>query len=138
VEVKVTPAISTEENGRLTDKFYTLPLEMSKIEGMALSWTLVHPITADSPFAGLTKEDIASTDIEVMVFLKAFDTVFSNTVVSRTSYISSEIKWGAKFRLMYHPNTDKSKTILNIDQLNDYDLVDLPPAATEPIAEIQS
>lgn len=137
-EVKVTAAISTEENGRLTDKFFTLALEMSKIEGLALSWTLVHPITAESPFAGLTKEEIAATDIEVMVFLKAFDTVFSNTVVTRTSYISSEIKWGAKFRLMYHPNTDKSKTILHIDQLNDYDLVELPPAATEPIAEVQS
>jgi|GEM_PF-4883591 len=30
---------------------------------------------------------------------------------------------------MYHPNADKSKTVLNIDQLNDYDKVELPVPA---------
>lgn len=126
VEVKVTTAITTEENGKLTDKFYNLKLEMARIEGLALSWTLVHPINEESPFAGMGKEDIAATDIEIMVFVKAFDSVFSNTVVTRTSYISSEIVWGGKFKMMYKPNEDKSKTILNLDQLSDYDVVELP------------
>jgi len=126
VEVKVTMAVTTEENGKLTDKFYNLKLELSKIEGLALSWTLVHPITEDSPFAGMTKEDIAATDTEVMVFVKGFDDVFSNTVVARTSYITQEIIWGGKFRIMYHPNHDKSKTVLNLDQLDEYDIMELP------------
>lgn len=129
VEVKVTMAITTEENGKLTDKFFDLPLEYSKISGLALSWTIVHPIDDKSPFYGLSKEDIASTDIEIMVFIKAFDEIFSNSVVSRTSYVSSEIVWGAKFRLMYHPNADKSKTVLEIDKLNDFDFVALPETA---------
>lgn len=126
VEVKLTMAITSEENGKLTDKFFNLDLEFSKINGLALSWTIVHPIDDKSPFYGLSKEDIANTDIEIMVFVKAFDEVFSNSVVSRTSYVSSEIVWGAKFRMMYHPNEDKSKTILTIDKLNDFDLVALP------------
>lgn len=129
VEVKVTMAVTTEENGKQTDKFYSLKLEISKIEGLALSWTLVHAITDDSPFAGMTKEDIAAADLEVIVFVKAFDDVFSNTVVARTSYISPEIVWGGKFRMMYEPNEDKSKTILNVDQINDYDIVPLPAQA---------
>lgn len=126
VEVKPTMAITTEENGKLTDKFYSLKLEMNKIDGLALSWTLVHPINEDSPLFGFTKEDIASTDIEIMVFVKGFDSVFSNTVMARTSYINTEIIWGAKFNIMYAPSKNRNKTILHLNKLNEYQLVSLP------------
>lgn len=126
VEIKVTMAITSEENGKLTDKFFTLDLELDKINTLALSWTVVHPITEISPFYGFTKEEIAATDIEILVFVKAFDEVFSNNVVTRTSYVSSEIVWGGKFRMMYHPNDSKSKTILDLEKLNSFDLVKLP------------
>lgn len=126
VEVKLTMAITVEEDGKLLDSFYTLDMEMSKINGLALSWTIVHPITETSPFYGLTKVDISAADMEIMVFVKGFDEVFSNNVVSRTSYISSEIIWGAKFNIMYHPNGDKSKTILDLQKINDYKETPLP------------
>jgi inward rectifier potassium channel len=126
VEVKLTMAITAEENGKLSDKFYNLDLELSKINTLALSWTIVHAITEDSPFYGLSKEDIAAADMEIMVFVKAFDEVFSNNVVSRTSYVSSEIVWGAKFNMMYHPNDDKSKTVIDIGRLNDFNSAPLP------------
>lgn len=128
VEVKLTMAVTTEENGKLTDQFYDLDLEYARITGLSLSWTIVHPIDEKSPFYGLNEKDIASMDIEVMVYVKAFDQVFSNNVISRTSYISSEIIWGAKFRMMYEPNEDKSKTILDLQKLNAYDRVELPAA----------
>ena len=126
VEVKLTLAITNEENGKLTDKFFDLPLEFSKINGLALSWTIVHPIDDKSPFYGLSKEDIANTDMEIMVFLKAFDQVFSNNVITRTSYVSAEIVWGAKFKMMYHPSEDKNKTILDVSKLNEYEKMPLP------------
>ncbi|HUR65043.1 MAG TPA: ion channel [Chitinophagaceae bacterium] len=129
VEVKLTMAVTTEENGKQTDKFFDLPLEISKINGLALSWTIVHPIDDKSPFYGLSKEDIAAMDIEIMVFIKGFDDVFSNTVIARTSFISHEIIWGAKFRMMYEPNQDKTKTILKMDMLNEFDEVSLPKPA---------
>jgi inward rectifier potassium channel len=129
VEVKLTMAVTGEENGKLTDKFYNLDMEISKINALALSWTIVHPIIEASPFYGLSKEDIAGMDIEIMVFVKAFDEVFSNNVVTRTSYISSEIVWGAKFKMMYHPSEDKSKTIIDLDLLNDFEEKTLPDSA---------
>ncbi|MBK7289965.1 MAG: hypothetical protein KBF82_03070 [Chitinophagaceae bacterium] len=125
LEVTLTMAITTEENGKLTDQFFSLDMEISKINSLALSWTIVHPINEASPFHGLSKEDISRTDIEIMVFVKAFDEVFSNNVVSRTSYISNEIVWGAKFNMMYHPNEDMSKTILTLDKLNSYSNVEI-------------
>lgn len=131
-EVKLTLAVSTEENGRITDKFYNLDIELSKINVLALSWTIVHPINDKSPFWGFTKEDYANTDLEIFVFIKAFDEVYSNNVIGRTSYIASQIVHGAKFNLMYHPNESKTKTILNLEKLNDFDMVPLP----EPVVTI--
>lgn len=128
VEVKLTMAVTTEENGRLSNKFYDLDLEFSHITGLALSWTIVHPIDENSPLYGWSKEDIANTDLEIMVYVKAFDQVFSNNVITRTSYISSEIEWGAKFKMMFEPSEDKSKTILDLRKLNEFAKADLPPA----------
>ena len=130
LEVTLTMAITTEENGKLTDQFFPLDMEISKINSLALSWTIVHPINEASPFYGLSNEDIKSTDIEIMVFVKAFDEVFSNNVVSRTSYVSNEIVWGAKFNMMYHPNEDMSKTILTLDKLNSYSIVEIDKATS--------
>jgi inward rectifier potassium channel len=126
VEVKLTLAITNEENGKLFDKFFDLELEFSKINGLSLSWTIVHPIDDKSPFYGLGKEDISNTDMEIMVYIKAFDSVFSNNVIRRTSYVSSEIVWGAKFKMMYQPSEDKNKTILDISKLNEYETMPLP------------
>jgi inward rectifier potassium channel len=125
-EVKLTMVVTTEENGKLTDKFYNLDMELSKVNSLTLSWTVVHPINEHSPFYGFSKEDIQKTDIEVLVYIKAFDEVFSNNVVARTSYVSSEIVWGAKFKLIYYPSEDKSKTIIDLDKLNQFDFVPLP------------
>lgn len=136
VETKVTMAVTTEDNGKLVDKFYTLALEIDKINSLALSWTIVHPITQDSPLYGMTKEEIASTDIEIMVFIKGFDEVFSNNVVARTSYVSSEIIWGAKFNIIYHPSEDKMKTVLAVDRVNDFSLVHLPDIHLQDAANL--
>lgn len=131
-EVKLTLAISTEENGRTTDKFYNLDMELSKINTLALSWTIVHPINDKSPLWGFSKEDLAGADLEILVFVKAFDEVFSNNVIGRTSYIASQIVYGAKFELMFHPNENKTKTVLDLSKLNDYNMVPLP----EPVVTI--
>lgn len=130
-EAKVTVAITEEENGTLRDKFYNLDLQITKVNTLPLSWTIVHPIDENSPFYGLTKDDIAKTDIEIMVFIKAFDDGFSNNVVARTSFVSSEIVWGAKFKPMYHPSEDKMTTVLDINKLNDFDFVPLPEPSKE-------
>lgn len=134
VEVKLTLAITNEENGKLFDKFFDLELEFAKINGLSLSWTIVHPIDDKSPFYGLSKEDIANTDMEIMVYLKAFDQVFSNNVTTRTSYVSSEIVWGAKFKMMYQPSEDKNKTILDVSMLNEYEKMPLPEPGIVTVA----
>lgn len=126
LEAKLTLALRVEENNKTVNKFFDLPLEIANVSALALSWTLVHPINEDSPLYGMTEEELYNTRLEVMVFVKAFDEVFSNTVVTRYSYTKEEIIWGAKYKPMFKPSPDGSKTILDLSKLNDYEKVELP------------
>lgn len=125
-QAEVTLAMQVEENGKMSNKFYDLPLQISEINSLALSWTLVHPIDENSPLWGFSENEIQSTKLELLVYVKAFDEVFSNTVVSRWSYTSREIIWGAKFSMMFHPNEDKTRTVLELNKLNEFERVPLP------------
>ncbi|RDI58160.1 hypothetical protein [Flavobacterium glaciei] len=110
--------MSVEENGTKTNKFYDLELELERINALTLSWTLVHPITENSPLYNFTKSDFNSIHREILVFVKTFDDMFSNTVAIRTSYTFEEVIYGAKFEPMYERSTDNTKTVLYLDKLN--------------------
>lgn len=124
-EAKMTLGMSIEENGKMTNNFYSLELELDRINALTLSWTLVHPITENSPLYNFTAADFENIHGEILVFIKTFDDMFSNTVAIRTSYTFNEIVYGAKFEPMYARSTDNSKTILNLDKLNAFENVTL-------------
>ena len=124
-EAKINLAMQLEENGKMVNRFFNLDLEISKINALALSWTIVHPINEKSPLYNFNYTDMVNAKIEALVFVKAFDEVFSNTVVQRFSYIASEIVWGAKFRMMYHADKSKNATVLDLNKLNDYEKIEL-------------
>ena len=124
-EAKVNLGMSVEENGKMVNKFFPLTLEFNTVTTLTLSWTIVHPITESSPLYNFTKEDFANTKGEVLVFIKAFDDMFSNTVVARTSYIFNEVVFGAKFKPMYKSSVDNKKTILHLGKLNTFDPADI-------------
>ncbi|MRX67674.1 inward rectifier potassium channel [Flavobacterium resistens] len=118
---KITLGLSLEENGERVNKFYNLELELDRINALTLSWTLVHPITENSPLYNFTEEDFKKTHGEILVFITTFDDMFSNTVAARTSYTFDEIIYGAKFVTMYNRSKNASKTILHLDKLNQYE-----------------
>lgn len=119
-KAKITLGMSVEENGARTNKFYTLDLELDRINALSLSWTLVHAITEQSPLYNFTEDDFKKTHGEILVFITTFDDMFSNTVAARTSYTFNEIIYGAKFETMYNRSKDGTKTILYLDKLNQY------------------
>lgn len=119
-EAQITLGMNIEENGKMVNRFYSLDLELQKISALNLSWTLVHPITEDSPLYNFTKEDFDNLHGEILVYIKTFDDMFSNTVAIRTSYTFEEVVYGAKFEPMYSRSNDNSKTILHLDKLNSY------------------
>jgi len=124
-EAKVTLGMAVEENGNMTNKFYTLELEMHKISSLSLSWTLVHPLTENSPLFNFTEADFKTHEGEFIVFIKTFDDMFSTTVATSTSYTFDEVVYGAKFELMYSENDSNTKTILHLDKLDAHYKVNL-------------
>ncbi len=123
VEAKVTLALIVEENGKFSNQFFTLALETVKINALALSWTLVHPINEESPIYNFTEEDFLKTKGEILIYIKAFDDTFSNSVIARTSYTFDEIAFGYKFRPMYNRDDTGQTTVLHIEKLNECDKV---------------
>ena len=120
VEAKITLAYQVEENGVFVNKFYPLALEYEKINALTLSWTIVHPITTDSPLFGLTENDFKTQHGEIIVIIKSFEEMFSTSVSKRTSYIFSDIVYGAKFEPMFSRDKTNSKTILHLEKINLY------------------
>ncbi|KQT24354.1 Inward rectifier potassium channel Irk [Chryseobacterium sp. Leaf405] len=130
-EVIVSAAIEVIENSVPRNNFYTLKTQLNKINTLALNWTVVHVIDEDSPFYGFSEDDFKNTRIEIIIHLRAFDEVFSNTVVQRSSYVSKEIVYGAKFVPMYYPDRENLSTVLDLGKINDYQKTDLPVLAEE-------
>ena len=124
-EAKMTLGMIIEENGKTVNRFYSLDLELAKVNSLSLSWTLVHPITENSPLYQFTEHDFESVDGEVIVFVKTFDEMFSTTVAATTSYTFSEVVYGAKFEMMYSDSEDDSRTILHLNKLNSFYRIEL-------------
>lgn len=118
VETQVTLALHMDDEGNRVTKFYNLPLELSKINSLASSWTVVHNITEESPLYSLTKQQLSDSRMELMVYVKAFDDHFSNTVQQRTSYIYRQLRYGAKFLPMFERAPDGQYTILYLDRIS--------------------
>ena len=125
-DVTLSTAIEINEEGVVKSNFYRLETQLSKINTLALNWTIVHKIDENSPFLGFSADDFKNTNIEIIVHVRAFDEVFSNTVVQRSSYVSREIIYGAKFVTMYYPDKEKDSTVLDLDKINEYQKAELP------------
>lgn len=122
-EMRLTLGITLEENGVVGNKFYTLPLEMERVNALTLSWTIVHPINEESPLFSFKEADYANIQGEFLVFFKTFEDMYSSTVVKRTSYTFKEVVYGAKFSPMFTRNNQNDKTILHLDKLNSFEKV---------------
>ncbi len=124
VHAVVSLARWTEENGTRRRRFDQLALERDFIIFMPLHWVVVHPITANSPFRGMTRESLAGGDPEVVCLITADDETFAQTVHARTSYDDSDIVWGARFRDMYLADTDR--VAIDLNRLHDVEPVTPP------------
>ncbi|HTD93698.1 MAG TPA: ion channel, partial [Chitinophagaceae bacterium] len=119
-EIKVNLAMQQEVNGKMTYQFFELELERSKVDTLMMNWTVVHPITENSPLNGFSPDDYRTADVEVYVQVRGYDDVYSTNVIQRTSYTYEEIIFDAKFISMYHESEDRRTTILELDKLSAY------------------
>ena len=72
-------------DGKLQRRFKALTLERDQILFFALTWTVVHPIDAESPLWGKTAEDLKQEQAEFLILIRSFDDSFGQTVHQRSS-----------------------------------------------------
>jgi len=97
IEARVTLMTVETRDGRTQRAYKPLGLERSQVVFMPLTWTVVHPIGAQSPLDGLTGDDLQRLQAEVLVVIRAYDDTFSQTVIARHSYRFDEILWQRSF-----------------------------------------
>jgi inward rectifier potassium channel len=124
-EMQVVFSLNKTVNGKSGRTFHTLKLEREKINFIWSSWTIVHPINEESPFYGLSLEDLINAEAEITILLKAFDDSFSQTVYSRSSYKAEEFVWGAKFSNI-HGRT-KDGNYADLHRIGEFEKAELPP-----------
>ncbi len=115
----------TGAQGAMTRNFYPLELERRHITFFAQPWTIVHPITEQSPLWGMTKEAFKEASGEIVILIKGYDDTFDNVIHARSSYIAEEFEWGAKFTPMI-TSSDTAFIAFDIQKLSKYDKVELP------------
>jgi len=99
MELEATVMLMQVKTGSsaLKRDFTLLKLERDRVMFFPLTWTVVHPVDAESPFYGKSPEDLARVEAEILVMVKAWDETFSQTVYQRYSYRYEDIVWDAKF-----------------------------------------
>lgn len=107
-----------EEAGQIKPRFFRLPLERDKVTLFPLNWTLVHPITPESPIYGKSPQFFKDHNAEFLIIIKAYDDTFAQLVHTRYSYKATSIHWGEKFEMMYHAN-EEGITVLEMEDIDE-------------------
>ncbi|HWJ43787.1 MAG TPA: hypothetical protein VNR63_00260, partial [Gaiellaceae bacterium] len=134
VHVRVNLAWFEEIGGVRERNFHTLALERNSVEFFTLHWTIVHPITADSPLAGVTPDILADAQAEFLIFVDALEETFSTRVSTKSSYIWDEIRWDVKFASIF-ANGPEGVIAIDVERLSRTERLDdgatRTPAALE-------
>lgn len=119
VEIEVSLSrLETKSDGTRLRRYYALNLERRKVAFFPNNWTLVHPITDDSPLLNCTPEQLEESDAEFLILLRAIDDTFSQMVHRRFSYRYDEIQWGRKFVPMFDGAASGAITV-DLDELDE-------------------
>ncbi|MBK9195829.1 MAG: hypothetical protein IPO17_12830 [Flavobacteriales bacterium] len=104
--------------------YYNLKLQLDKVSFLPLSWTVVHPITAESPLAGLSYEELVARRAEVIILLKGIDEGYMQQVLTRHSFRYDEMVWGGRFIRAFSSSNGAMR--LDLGKLSDHTLVQAP------------
>ncbi len=120
-EVSFMLTMNNPESNRR--EFYNLKLELSKINFLAMSWTLVHHIKEESPLYGLSKSQMVELDAEFIILIKAINDTYSQMVYSRNSYKAQDLVENAKFKPLVPEATKKGTLRISVTDIHHYDIL---------------
>jgi len=125
VSATVTLAMTKKDGKR---SFHQLTLERNSVLLFPLSWTVVHPITKESPLYGMMAKEFAAAQAEFLVAITATDQDLSKDVYVRHSYLFSEIVVGAKFVNVIERTPDGT-VVVDPARIHEIEKAELPQIA---------
>ena len=99
-------------------RMYDLRLSRERSPAMARSWTVLHPITEDSPLFGATPESLGAQEVELLVTVVGVDDTSLQPVHARKQYEDYELVWGARHADILSQEAD-GKVIMDIRRFHD-------------------
>ena len=88
---------ATNAEGRRFVGFQPLRLLRSENPVLALSWTLFHPIDADSPLYGVSESELVASETNFVVSIRGFDESAAQTVHARHTFTAQDLRPGQEF-----------------------------------------
>jgi inward rectifier potassium channel len=131
VEARVLLMLVELCDGKPQRRYLPLELERPSVLFFPLTWTVVHPIVEGSPLFGITAEQLAQRQAEVLIMMKGHDESFGQSVHARISYRYDEIVWGERFATAFEVEE-------NGDLRIEVDKVSLTTPAELPVRQIAS
>lgn len=124
INISVVLSRNEEINGNISRKYYNLDLERKSVLFFPTSWTIVHPITENSPIYNKTQQDMVADDSEILVAFEGIDDTFADPIHLRYSYYIHEIIWGGKFTSMMNVESGDAY-IVEIDKIDNFEILPL-------------
>lgn len=116
IKVSARVVLTWLEDGRR--HFAPLDLERDNVPLFPLNWTIVHPITENSPIHGWSKQNYCHRHSELLITIDGYDETFAQSIHINNSYVHKEIEWNARFQPMYFER--EMTTELHLDRIHDY------------------
>jgi inward rectifier potassium channel len=118
--------VEPNEQGILHRRYFALQLERDQVLFFPLTWTIVHPITSESPLYGKTSADMEAMQAEVLILVRAYDETFGQTVNARRSYRHDEFVWGARFKPAFEIDRNGEDLVVEVDKISVCERAPLP------------
>jgi inward rectifier potassium channel len=96
----------TTAEGETVRRVHDLHLRRSRSALFALTWTAIHPITAQSPLHGESEASMREREANLVASLTGYDESLAQTIHARHAYAPGEIVWNARFQDLFTPLPD--------------------------------
>ncbi len=120
---------ATSAEGRLFVGFQPLRLLKAENPVFALSWTLFHPIDADSPLHAMSESEVLASETNFVVSIRGFDETAAQTVHARHTFTAQDLRPGQEFVDIHSLDEDGMR---HIDYAKIHDTRPIPSRPTSP------
>jgi inward rectifier potassium channel len=100
--------IRTEQSaeGQHFRRYHELELQRNENPVFALSWTIFHVVDERSPLYGLSADDLAGTDVTLVLTVSGLDDSSAQQLNARQSYSQEKIRWDHRYVDILTNSTD--------------------------------